>query len=58
MASAFTGVGPHFSPRGDVLKLAYLVKPLEREPIKTFEPIAERLVEYALAEQARVRANI
>ena len=55
---AFTGVGPHFSPRGDVLKLAYLVKPLEREPIKTFEPIAERLVEYALAEQARVRANI
>ena len=27
---AFTGVGPHFSPRGDVLKLAYLVKPLER----------------------------
>ena len=54
----FTGIGPHFSPRGDVLKLAYLVKPLEREPIKTFEPIAERLVDYALAEQARVRANI
>jgi hypothetical protein len=55
---AFTGVGPHFSPSGDVLKLAYLLKPLERELIKTFEPFAERLVEYALAEQARVRVNV
>jgi GNAT superfamily N-acetyltransferase len=55
---AFTGIGPHFSPRGDMLKLAYLVKPLDREPIKTFEPLAVQLVEYALAEQARVRANL
>jgi GNAT superfamily N-acetyltransferase len=55
---AFTGIGPHFSPRGDVLKLAYLLKPLEREPIKTVEPIAEQLVEYALAEQVRVRASL
>jgi hypothetical protein len=52
---AFTGIGPHFSTRGDVLKLAYLVEPLAREPIKTFEPFAARLVEYALAEQNRVR---
>lgn len=54
----FTGIGPHFSPRGDVLKLTYLVSPLEREPIKTFEPFAGRLVEYALAEQTRVRAGL
>ncbi len=55
---AFTGIGPHFSPRGDVLKLTYLVAPLAREPIKTYEPFADRLVEYALAEQARVHANL
>ncbi len=54
----FTGIGPHFSPQGDILKLTYLVSPLEREPIKTFEPFAGRLVEYALAEQARVRAGL
>jgi anti-sigma regulatory factor (Ser/Thr protein kinase) len=55
---AFTGIGPHFSPTGDVLKLAYLVDPLAREPIKTFEPIANQIVDYALAEQLRVRANL
>ncbi len=55
---SFTGIGPHFSPQGDVLKLAYLVKPLSREPIKTFEPIAAQLVDYALAEQSRVRQSL
>jgi anti-sigma regulatory factor (Ser/Thr protein kinase)/GNAT superfamily N-acetyltransferase len=55
---AFTGIGPHFSPHGDVLKLTYLVEPLAREPIKTFEPFADRLVNYALAEQERVRTNL
>jgi GNAT superfamily N-acetyltransferase len=54
----FTGIGPHFLPASDVLKLAYLVEPLAREPIKTFESIADRLVEYALAEQERVRAKL
>jgi anti-sigma regulatory factor (Ser/Thr protein kinase)/GNAT superfamily N-acetyltransferase len=54
---AFTGIGPQFSSRGDVLKLAYLVEPLARAPIKTFEPFAGELVDYALAEQARVRGN-
>ena len=54
----FTGIGPHFSPQGDVLKLTYLVSALAREPIKTFEPFAARLVEYALAEQTRVRAGL
>lgn len=51
----FCGVGPHFSPQGDVLRLVYLVEPLAREPIKTFEPFADRLVNYALADQQRVR---
>lgn len=55
---AFTGIGPHFSSSGDVLKMAYLVEPLAREPIKTFEPFAGNLVEYALAEQKRVWANL
>jgi len=54
----FTGIGPHFSPRGDVLRLTYLVEPLARDPIKTFEPFAARLVDYALAEQERVRKNL
>jgi GNAT superfamily N-acetyltransferase len=54
----FTGIGPHFLPNSDVLKLVYLVEPLVREPIKTFEPIADRIVEYALTEQDRVRATL
>lgn len=54
----FTGVGPCFSSRGDVLKLAYLVEPLAREPIHTFEPFAAQIVDYALAEQRRVRASL
>ncbi len=54
----FIGVGPHFSQRGDVLRLAYLVSPVARDPIKTFEPFASALVDYALAEQARVRPNL
>ncbi|WP_437229540.1 GNAT family N-acetyltransferase [Planctomicrobium sp. SH661] len=52
----FLGIAPHFSQQGDVLRMAYLVDPLEREPIKTFEPFADELVNYVLAEQARVRA--
>ena len=54
----FVGIGPHFSPRGDVARLVYLVEPMAREPIKTYESFAGRLVDYALAEQQRVRANL
>jgi anti-sigma regulatory factor (Ser/Thr protein kinase) len=54
---AFMGIGPEFSSRGDVLKLAYLVEPLARAPIKTFEPFAGEIVDYALAEQERVRGD-
>jgi hypothetical protein len=42
-----------FLSGSDVLKLAYLVEPLSRAPIKTFEPFAGELVDYALAEQER-----
>lgn len=56
-AYAMSALGPHFSTTGDVLKLTYLVKPLARDPIKTFEPFADKIVNYALAEQTRVRAS-
>jgi predicted GNAT family acetyltransferase len=51
----FLGIGPHFSPRGDLLRIAYVVEPLEREPIKTLGDVEARLVDYVLAEQLRVR---
>ncbi|WP_437203803.1 GNAT family N-acetyltransferase [Planctomicrobium sp. SH664] len=54
----FIGVAPHFSDSGDVLRLAYLIEPLERAPIKTYEPLAGKLVDYALAEQRRVREGL
>ncbi|MGI9472913.1 MAG: GNAT family N-acetyltransferase [Rubripirellula sp.] len=53
----FCGVGPGFSTQGDVLRMSYLVEPLMRDPIKTFEPFADRLVTYALDEQDRVRRD-
>lgn len=52
----FLGVAPHFSPRGDILRLAYLVEPLQREPIQTVDAFTGELVDYALAEQARARS--
>ena len=54
----FIGIAPHFSPQGDLLRLVYLVEPLAREPIKTYEEFADHLVDYVLAEQTRVRAAL
>jgi anti-sigma regulatory factor (Ser/Thr protein kinase) len=54
----FCGIAPHFSPRGDLVRLVYLVKRLAREPIHTYDADAAELVEYALAEQSRVQAEI
>ena len=54
----FLGVAPHFSPRGDLLRLAYLVDPLAREPIKTLDDVAGHLVDYTLAEQTRLRGAL
>ena len=53
---SFLGIGPHFSVRGDVLRMVYLIDALAREPIKTYEDFGAELVDYAIAEQARVRA--
>jgi hypothetical protein len=54
----FLGVAPCFSLRGDVLRMAYLVEPMEREPIQTAGAFTAELVEYALAEQARVQSGL
>ena len=51
----FIGVVPHFSTRGDVLRLVYLVDPLARKPIQTVDAFAAQFVDYALTEQARLR---
>jgi anti-sigma regulatory factor (Ser/Thr protein kinase)/GNAT superfamily N-acetyltransferase len=52
------GVAPCFSSRGDVLRLAYLVEPLARAPIQTADAFTAELVDYVLAEQARVQAAL
>ena len=55
----FLGVAPCCAPGGDdLLRLAYLVTPLEREPIKTADEFTGRLVDYVLAEQRRVQAQL
>jgi anti-sigma regulatory factor (Ser/Thr protein kinase)/GNAT superfamily N-acetyltransferase len=55
---ALAGIAPHFSPRGDLLRLVYLVEPLAREAIKTYDEPANDFVNYALAEQNRVRSEV
>jgi GNAT superfamily N-acetyltransferase len=54
----FLGLAPCFSLHGDILRLAYLVEPLARDPIKTVDAFTAKLVDYALAEQARVQAAL
>ncbi|MEX2092813.1 MAG: GNAT family N-acetyltransferase [Pirellulales bacterium] len=54
----FLGIAPCFSLRGDILRMAYLVEPLDRDPIKTADAFTAELVDYALAEQARVQAAL
>lgn len=51
----FIGVAPQFFATSDVIRMAYLVDPLDREPIKTAAEFADFLVGYALSEQTRVR---
>jgi hypothetical protein len=38
--------------------MAYLVEPLQREPIHTADAFTGELVDYALSEQIRVRAGL
>ena len=54
----FLGIAPCFGARGDLLRLSYLVEPLQREPIKTVDDFTAKLVDYALVEQARVQAAL
>lgn len=54
----FAGIAPHFSPGGDLLRLVYLVEPVAREPIRTYDADAAELVDYVLADQVRVRAGL
>ncbi len=51
----FAGVGPHFRPEGDDLRMIYLTEELAPEPIQVAEEMGRWLVDYALAEQGRVR---
>lgn len=52
---SFTGIAPHFSVDGDLLRMVYLTAAVEREPIKTHEEFACSLVDHVLSEQMRVR---
>ncbi len=54
----FLGVAPHFSERGDVLRLAYLVQPVVREAMQLYDETANEMVSYALDEQRRVRSTM
>src|SRR5262249_41516876 len=54
----FLGVAPCFSPRGDVLRMAYLVQPLQRDPIQTADAFTGEVFDSALGEQARVQSML
>ncbi len=54
----FLGIAPQFSKRGDVMRLGYLVEPVNREAIHLLEDVAGELVDYALQEQKRVRRGL
>lgn len=55
---SFAGIAPHFSVDGDLLRMVYTTSPLAREPIKTYEPFANTLVDHVLSERARVAEAI
>ena len=55
---SFAGIAPHFSTRGDLLRLVYLTEPLAREPIVTYEEFAGELVDHVLSEETRVRESL
>ncbi|MBI4860910.1 MAG: GNAT family N-acetyltransferase [Candidatus Riflebacteria bacterium] len=50
----FCGLGPHFSPEGDVLRLQYLDSGLGIGDPQVPSPFARRLLEYVLAQRQRV----
>ncbi|TWT30536.1 hypothetical protein KOR42_54440 [Thalassoglobus neptunius] len=54
----FLGIAPHFAEEGDLLRMAYLVEPVDRSAIHLLEDVAGELVDYVLSEQSRVRAKL
>jgi hypothetical protein len=54
----FLGIAPHFSRRGDTIRMAYLVEPVDRKAIHLLEEVAGELVDYTLREQNRVRTGL
>jgi hypothetical protein len=50
----FSGVGPSFTPDGDVLRLQYLNTPLDTERLQIASPFGRELCAYVEAERQRV----
>lgn len=52
----FSGVGPHFAPDGDTLRLQYLAVDVDPSKLQIASDFARELVAYVAAERGRVRA--
>jgi hypothetical protein len=51
---SFLGLGPEFAEDGDMLRMAFIADPLDASHIHVLSPLAQQLVDYALAEMERV----
>jgi len=51
---SFAGVAPDFLPEGDFFRMVHLIDDLAIEAMQIAEPAARELVEFALADRARV----
>ena len=54
----FLGIAPHFSKRGDVMRMGYLVEAIDRKAIHLLEDVVGEFVDYTLREQNRVRTGL
>ena len=50
----FGGVGPHFAPDGDTLRLQFLATDLDLSRLQTVNPFGGELLRYVSAERTRV----
>ena len=50
----FSGLGPHFAPDGDALRLQYLNCELDMSGLRVFSPFGRELLDYVAAERSRV----
>lgn len=53
----FSGLGPAFDPRGDVLRMQWLRDPLDPSLVKLESPLARELLDYVWAERLRVTGD-